>query len=65
MLQSRTMPSQHKHPPRKVHGIDQQLWDEFAESCAEKDTERSPVLRQFMRWYIGREDVPLPERPSK
>lgn len=37
------------------------LWVRFGE-LAEPD--RSVVLREFIRWYVGEQDAKMPKRPS-
>jgi len=44
------------------------LWREFGEACEANGTDRSTVLRTYMRRYVaawkGRQGKPPPERPS-
>lgn len=42
------------------------LWQRFEEAVQQADPEadRSKVLRNFIRWYIGEPGAKLPERPA-
>lgn len=46
-------------PTRPIR-IDPALWERFGE-VAEPD--RSTVLREFIRWYVGETGVKAPKRP--
>lgn len=43
------------------------LWKDFARAVAEVDpeTNRSAVVRSFVRWYVGEPGAKLPERPQR
>lgn len=41
-----------------------QLWKRFSDVAKERGTNRSEVLRSFIRWYVGDPDAKLPERPE-
>lgn len=43
--------------------VDQELWDDFGKAATAAGMDRSSVLRDFMKWYSGRPDMPPPERP--
>lgn len=49
---------------RRTIRIEKDLWDQFGAACAAADTDRSAVLREFIRWYIGEPDAALPKRPK-
>lgn len=40
------------------------LWRRFAEVARAAGTDRSKVLQNFIRWYIGDPDATTPERPG-
>lgn len=42
--------------------VDDDDWAEFGQVAYDRDVDRGWVLRQFIRWYLGRGE--LPERPS-
>jgi len=46
--------------PRQTVRCPEDLWIEFGEKAG--DQERSEVLRQFIRWYVGKGE--LPPRPG-
>jgi len=33
--------------------VPDQLWDDFAEACADRNLQRSQVLRAYMRRYVA------------
>lgn len=39
------------------------LWTRFGEATAEAGTDRSTVLRDFMRWYLREKEAKVPPRP--
>lgn len=43
------------------------LWERFGEAVTQADPEadRSKVLRNFIRWYIGEPGAQLPKRPAR
>ena len=45
---------------RQTIRVDETLWERFGE-LAEPD--RSAVLREFIRWYVGEPDAQAPKRP--
>jgi hypothetical protein len=47
-------------PTRPIR-IDPELWERFGEVA---DPDRSAVLRDFIRWYVGEPGVKAPKRPS-
>ena len=42
--------------------VPEALWQRFAELA---HPDRSTVLREFMRWYVGEAGARLPRRPSQ
>jgi 8-oxo-dGTP pyrophosphatase MutT (NUDIX family) len=48
---------------RQTIRVDPDLWDEFGEATDDRLGGRSGVLRGFMRWFLGKPDAALPERP--
>lgn len=58
-----TMPPQGT-PFRRVR-MDDDMWERFGEAVreAEPELDRSKVIREFVRWYIG-ETNDLPRRPT-
>lgn len=47
---------------RQTIRVDETLWEQFGE-LAEPD--RSTVIREFIRWYVGQADAKAPKRPAK
>lgn len=49
---------------RKIR-VDEELWTSFGEAVqrASRETDRSKVVREFMRWYTGERGAQLPDRP--
>jgi hypothetical protein len=52
-------------PFRRVR-MDVEMWDAFGKAIeqAEPELDRSKVIREFVRWYIG-ETNSLPRRPRR
>lgn len=53
-------------PVRKFRA-DDDLWNDFGkavEASPDAEADRAKVLRQLMRWFIGRPGARLPDRPS-
>jgi hypothetical protein len=46
---------------RQTIRIDEDLWNRFGQ-VAEPD--RSTVLREFIRWYVGEPGTKAPKRPA-
>lgn len=57
----------HKHKQRALRGVSDELWAAFAAAVAgqEPRTDRSEVLREFIRWYVGEPDARQPRRPRR
>lgn len=53
----------HGHKLRGLRGVDDELWDAFGRAVDVQGLDRSSVLRMFVRWYLGRGE--LPERPPE
>lgn len=51
-------------PFRRIR-MDDEMWDRFDKAVkqAEPELDRSKVVREFVRWYIGETDD-LPRRPK-
>jgi len=52
-----------KTPTRPVR-IDDDLWRRFGEAATAKDSDRSTVLREFIRWYVRESGARMPKRPG-
>jgi hypothetical protein len=52
-------------PFRRIR-LDDDLWDRFDEAVkrADPDSNRSAVVRKFLRWFVGDIDD-MPQRPPK
>lgn len=51
-------------PTRPIR-IDPALWEKFGQAVeAAGDSDRSTVLREFIRWYVGEPDAQEPTRPQ-
>lgn len=46
---------------RQTIRVDESLWQRFG---ALADPDRSTVLREFIRWYVGEPDAKAPKRPK-
>ena len=49
------------HTPLRQLRIPDDEWKPFGEAVG--DRERTRVVREFIRWHLGREGAELPERP--
>jgi hypothetical protein len=49
------------HTPLRQLRIPDDEWKPFG--AAAGDRERTRVVREFIRWYVGEEGATLPERP--
>lgn len=47
---------------RRTIRVDPDLWDEFGVAAVDQPENRSGVLREFMRWYLGKPGAELPRR---
>lgn len=50
-----------EHTPRQTIRVDADLWRRFGE-LAQPD--RSTVLREYVRWYVGEKGATIPRRPK-
>lgn len=50
------------HTPLRQLRIPDDEWLPFGKAVG--DRERTRVVREFMRWYLGRDGAELPERPA-
>jgi hypothetical protein len=48
--------------PRQTIRVDEDLWVKFGELTAAEGLDRSSVLRNFIRWYIGQPGAKPPVR---
>jgi hypothetical protein len=49
---------------RQTIRIDEATWERFGNASAAAGADRSAVLRDFIRWYVGEPGTALPERPE-
>jgi hypothetical protein len=49
------------HTPLRQLRIPDDEWKPFG--AAAGDRERTRIVREFIRWYVGEEGATLPERP--
>jgi hypothetical protein len=49
---------------RQTIRVDEALWDRFAEAATVDESDRSAVLREFIRWYIREPGAKMPRRPD-
>jgi hypothetical protein len=57
------MVNQHKQSVRGLRSIPQDIWDEFGTATRKAGTDRSSVVHEFIRWWLGKADAELPPRP--
>ena len=50
-----------KGTDRRTIRVDPDLWNEFGRATAGGEDGRSGVLRDFMRWYLGKPGAELPQ----
>jgi len=53
-----------KGTDRRTIRVEPDLWDEFGVAADAQPDKRSGVLREFMRWYLGKPGAELPSRPA-
>lgn len=53
-----------KGTARQTIRADVPLWERFDESATAAGSDRSTVLREFMRWHSGDPGAKLPKRPA-
>jgi hypothetical protein len=51
--------------PRWAIRVPEDLWVRFGKVAASVGTDRSVVLRDFIRWYVREHGAKLPDRPAK
>lgn len=56
-----TMPNAPKTTPRQVR-IDAETWSDFDEAAKLLDTDRSSLVREYIRWVLRRPGVKAPAR---
>jgi hypothetical protein len=47
---------------RQTIRVDEDLWQQFGEVA---DPDRSTVLRDFIRWYVGEQGAKAPKRSAR
>jgi hypothetical protein len=50
---------------RRTIRVEPDLWDEFGQATESEPDGRSGILRDFMRWYLGKPGAELPERSTR
>ena len=58
-----SVPNQPKNKHRQFR-LDDDDWDDFGAAASSEDTDRSAVIRQFVRWWLRRPGATLPRRPG-
>lgn len=48
----------------KAARVDDDLWTRAGEAVSRMDTDRSAVIREFLRWYCRYPGAELPQRPG-
>ncbi|WP_435589826.1 hypothetical protein [Micromonospora aurantiaca (nom. illeg.)] len=56
------MPS--RGTPRWAIRVPENLWTAFGEATEAAGTDRSAVLREFIRWYVREHGAKTPQRPG-
>lgn len=49
---------------RTFRGLSDQDWDELGAAAEQQHTDRSSLLRDFIRYYLRRPGAKLPKRPD-
>lgn len=49
---------------RQTMRVDEALWEQFGAATTAADTDRSTVLREFIRWYVREPGAKQPPRPG-
>lgn len=50
-------------PTRPIR-VDLDLWGRAGEASKSEGTDRSAIIREFLRWYLREADAELPHRPK-
>lgn len=50
--------------PRWAIRVPENLWLRFGEATATAGTDRSAVMREFIRWYTREQGAKMPRRPD-
>jgi hypothetical protein len=50
-------------PTRPIR-IEATLWEQFGAATGSAGADRSAVLRDFIRWYVGEPGAKTPKRPK-
>lgn len=53
-----------KGTARQTIRMDEDLWGRLGETAGRADADRSSVLRDFARWYVGEPGAEIPKRPD-
>jgi hypothetical protein len=53
-----------KGTARQTIRVEEDLWERFGESATAADSDRSTLLREFMRWHAGEPATKPPRRPA-
>ena len=48
---------------RQTIRVDEALWEQFGKETASAESDRSAVLRDFVRWYVREPGAKMPKRP--
>lgn len=57
-------PNDNNTPTRPIR-VPLDLWDRFGKAAETQGTDRSAVLRDFMRWYAHDDRAKMPRRPAQ
>jgi len=49
--------------PHAAIRVPPDVWDRFGEAAAAAGTDRSTILREFIRWYLRDDGAKPPNRP--
>lgn len=49
---------------RQTIRVDEELWTRFGAQAEAAGTDRSTLLREFMRWYAREQGARMPKRPE-
>jgi hypothetical protein len=53
-----------KGTARQTIRVEESLWDRFATASENAGSDRSSVLRDFIRWYVREPRAKMPKRPE-
>jgi hypothetical protein len=49
---------------RQTIRVDEESWEEFGAASESVGTDRSALIRDFMRWFVRKPGAKLPKRPA-